>query len=349
MDNAPVLSITENLQSFPQHYFIYDHDLNSLRTIIAQVHTDDDVLFFASEDSGGLYIQVGLIGIESYPLLRCGLQHKIVYGRKWRIDKDLPTPEIIQTAFLAVQKAKEHEVRELLTYRPKTKKDFSAPFSCHQDTEILKSVLEQEYLYQDQYQYKNKGNELGNCDSQNDKHAFIKDILSRTKLAGRTFKIEEMLPLTKQRILVDLSLGQNEEINDPLPPEFNKVNFELIVDTARPSTFLYRLLDECVAKSCRYVSEHFTYKGFARFSETLTPDFIANVSLASRPYSKQKANVEFSKVFRKENAKVDAARVPDMGLGELYTINLRKLSRYPSLQGFLPNGLLSQSPTYAKK
>jgi hypothetical protein len=341
MDEAPVLSITENLQSFPQHYFIYNHDLNSLQTVIAQIQVDNETLLFASEDNRGLYIQIGLIGVESYPLLRCGLQHKIVYGRKWRIDKDVPTPEIIQTAFLAVQKAKEHEVRELLTYRPKTKKSYSALFSCHQDTDILKSVFEQEHHHQVNHQ--------GNCDSQHDIHAFIKDALSRTRLAGRNLKIEEVCTLTRQRLLVDLSFEQNEKVNDPLPPEFNKASFELIVDAARPSTFLYRLLDECVAKSYRYIAEHFTYKGFARFSEALSPDFISNVSLASRPYSKQKTNVEFSKIFKKENAQIDAARVPNMGVGELYTINLQKLSRYPSLQGFLPNGLLSQSPTYAKK
>lgn len=335
MDNAPVLSITDNLQSFPQHYFVYNHDLLSLRSIIAHIDVDKDTLLFASEDKGGLYIQVGLIGVESYPLLRAELQSKIVYGRKWRIDKDVPIPEIIQTAYLAVQKAKEHEVRELLTYRPQNKKTFSALFSCHQDSELLKSVFEQ---------HGHGGNDnlhVNECD--------IKEAITRLRFAGRPFILDEVSNLSKQRLLVDLSLDCSQVVNDPLPPEFTDASFELIVDNSKPTSLFYRLIDECITKSHRYVAEHFTYKGFARFSEALTPDFIASVSLASRPYSKQKEHVEFSRVFKKENACIDASRVPDIGTGDLYDINFQKLSCYPGLHGFLPNGLMCHSPTYAKK
>lgn len=62
-----------------------------------------------------MYVQIGLIGRENYERGPAVRRRKLVYGRKWRLDADTPSSEILQTMYLAIQKAREHEVRELLT------------------------------------------------------------------------------------------------------------------------------------------------------------------------------------------------------------------------------------------
>ena len=85
--------------AFPQHYRRYKPDIgrpaaHRRRYLLARRN-----LLFADEDGSGLYLQVGLIGRENYERGSQIRPHKLVYGRKWRIDPDTPTSEVIQTAF----------------------------------------------------------------------------------------------------------------------------------------------------------------------------------------------------------------------------------------------------------
>lgn len=53
------------------------------------------------------------------------------YGRKWRLCPYMTDSEVVQTAFLAVKTAEEHETRELFTFKG------ARIFGPHIDVEVL--------------------------------------------------------------------------------------------------------------------------------------------------------------------------------------------------------------------
>ena len=99
MEHALPVDISSGVRAFPQHYFVFDNSLKSLTSIVSAIETEKDIVIFSSEDDWGVYVQVGLVGKENYSLLRHDDRPKIVYGRKWRIERNIPTPEIVQTIF----------------------------------------------------------------------------------------------------------------------------------------------------------------------------------------------------------------------------------------------------------
>ncbi len=111
LTNAPIIELGNGKSCIPQHYLFYKHSLKSVEQIVALVDFDESYPVFACEDEKGIYVQVGVIGFDNYH--RLSSDKKIVYGRKWRIETQLPSSEIIQTIFLAIKKAREHEIREL--------------------------------------------------------------------------------------------------------------------------------------------------------------------------------------------------------------------------------------------
>lgn len=323
IDHAQPIRILPEISAFPQHYYVYSHNLKSVSNILAEIQYDDAFLLFACEDDCGIYLQVGLIGIESYPLLRQSACPKIVYGRKWRIDADMPTPEIVQTAFLAIQKAKEHELRELFTLCAASNKQAASPFSCHQDVDLLQLYfLNSSTLTQTTVTLDN-----------------VNELTSHIRLSDRPLIVECITPLPNSRLLIDAKVDAQYETSSILPEEFKNQHISWIVDVNQPHSFYYEALASCISISNKHVAEQFTYKGFARFSEQLNPLDIAVVSLKSRPYSKQASDLQFSEAFRKENFQIDANRVPAMGRGVLRQTNQRKLETYKGLTGFLPNEL----------
>ena len=104
MPQAPSVLLPNGNKVVPQHYLQFKQTLLSLREIINHIDEVPSTPIFADEDEQGMYIQVGLIGRENYDRGQYSRPHKLVYGRKWRIDSDTPTSEIIQTAFLAIKK-----------------------------------------------------------------------------------------------------------------------------------------------------------------------------------------------------------------------------------------------------
>lgn len=74
----------------------------------------------------GFYLQIGAKGtcnVTGAPLDWT--------GRKWRLSEHMTTSEVVQTAFMAVMAANEHEAREMFTYRDES------VFDPHYDVEKL--------------------------------------------------------------------------------------------------------------------------------------------------------------------------------------------------------------------
>lgn len=91
----------------------------------------NDWVFVVGFDGSQLYLQVQ----ADEPCSETGEMHRW-HGRKWRLSKHMTDSEVIQTAFLAVMTAVEHETREQFTYRG------HAVYSPHYDVQKLVGLLE---------------------------------------------------------------------------------------------------------------------------------------------------------------------------------------------------------------
>lgn len=325
MANAPSIELPNGYIGIPQHYLRYQQTLSSVRALLADIQFDDKTLLFAGQDPNGLYIQVGMIGRENYERGDQQRPHKLVYGRKWRIDRDTPTSEVIQTAFLAISKAYEHEVRELLTVKDAWQAKVSAPFSCHQDLPLLTENADL-VAAEEQPRLQTL--------------ADIEQLLAGVKFAQHDIDVVSFHAQQPFSYLV-VRLG-----NAPLARQqegdlahFNQQLVSVTLQENTASEVLFALLDSFLHINQRWVEETFAYQGFARFSRSLDPRQIAAVSVATRPYRRDATNEHFSRGFRQANYDVDRSRVPSLGTGFLAKRNREVIQAYQGLLGHMPDGL----------
>jgi len=135
LDNAPRLTLRNGRSCIPQHYLQYAHSRESVEALMNNVEFCDNYPIFVCEDAGGIYLQIGIVGFDNYKASKKQTGPKIVFGRKWRVEPNLPSSEIIQTAFLAIKKAREHELRELFTFNIGGK--VTTPFNNHHDLPLM--------------------------------------------------------------------------------------------------------------------------------------------------------------------------------------------------------------------
>ena len=336
MANAPFVTLANGHHFIPQHYLRYQHTAESIQQIISEIDYADNVLLFAAEDVNGMYVQVGLIGRENYDREHHVRPQKLVYGRKWRINSDPPTSEIIQTAFLAIKKAKEHEVRELLTLVDKASSKVSTPFSNHLDLPLM--TKNKDFLQSRQL----KTSELN--------IRLVAEFLEGVTFGERKIVVDLVEQRRQSQYLVDVSLGelplarQAEGHKD----EFEGATFTLILSDATRSALLYALMDALNAHSDNHVENHFRYQGYRRFSRNNDPEKIAALSIASRPYARDSRNTGFNVGFKKANYDIDASRVPDIGTGRLAAKNSALIAGYAELQGHMPLGYENESQKLAR-
>jgi hypothetical protein len=327
MPHAPSVELPNGKSCIPQHYLRYQQTAESIAEIVVDIDFDAHTPIFASADHSGMYLQVGLVGRENYDRSHQLRPQKLVYGRKWRIDTDTPTSEIIQTAFLAIKKAREHEVRELLTQRDPISGKTSTPFSSHLDLPLMALNLDL----------------VGKAET----HApapsaeRIAEFLAPVRFGQRVIEVLDVLPRPNGTLLVDLQLGElplARQAEGDLS-EFNHLSFTVLLRELSQSELLHEIMAAMVLHSDRLVDERFTYKGFARFSRVHAPARIAQLSIATRPYARDAANASFTPVFKAMNYEVDAARAPALGSGALASKNRSKIAAFgPQLAGHMPPG-----------
>ncbi len=329
MPYAPQVRLPDGSLATPQHYKLYQQNPDSVAELLSQISFDQHTLLFCDQDQQGMYLQTGLIGRENYEHGQRLRPHKLVYGRRWRIDSDMPDHEIVQTAFLAIKKAREHEVRELLTIHLPHSMRASAPLSSHQDMALMQTQAA--FL-------------LAPPATRRMLKAERTDAL-RTRLQSLRFaqRPVHLLHAEQRRngdMLLDLQIGAA-----PLArhlegdfPEFSDLQFSITVPGNAPHQLMYALMDALIQHSDRYVEQHFRVNGFARFSRGLDPQGIAALSLQTRPYARDMRDARFAAAFQQANFAVDAARAAPLGSGKLADINRRKLQQFPALGGHLPAG-----------
>lgn len=327
MPESPRVQLPDGSFVVPQHYQQYAQTPASISAVLEKISFDEHSLLFCGQDASRMYIQVGLIGRENYERGNVIRPHKLVYGRKWSIDADTPDTEIVQTAMLAIKKAREHEVRELLCLRPPGFMTYSAALSSHQDVDVL------------QNQGENLKAKATPFEAEETPQSVVRDQLQQMQFGQRPILLKAFKQRENGDFLIDLEFGQAPlaRMHEGDLPEYDRLEFSVIISGVEQ--FVYALMDTLIQHSDRYVEEHFQYDGFARFSRTLDPFKIAAISLQTRPYSRDMKNVRFEQVFRSRNYEVDASRAARLGVGPLAEINRRKIRAIPQLQGHLPADL----------
>ncbi|MDB2437806.1 hypothetical protein N9W89_03760 [Hellea sp.] len=291
IDNAPTLTLRNGRSCIPQHYLHYSHSLASVENIIADIEFSDRYPIFVSEKADSLILQIGIVGYDNYRSISKQTGPKIVFGRKWRVERNLPTSEIIQTAFLAIKKAREHEIRELFTLKLDGKT--TTPFNNHHDLPLMArnaEILE-----------KPARSDLS-----------FKGSLDLVKFDNGHFSLLDTQNLRNGLAAVTL------ELNMPHPkmhPEFTSDPIVLLLKSMTPNALLQALIAELIARSDNYVDETFLYRGFARFSPGVDVTAIAQLSADLRQNPETLLGQEscnFVKDFEAERYDTDITRVPQL-------------------------------------
>jgi hypothetical protein len=170
----------------------------------------------------------------------------------------------------------------------------------------------------------------------------IVDILKRVKFKGQYFKLIDSIERARNIILdIELEGPQTSAPADQLTlSEFDHFTGTLVVNDYNPTYFLYRIMEELVAHSDRFVAESFSFRGFARFSSSLDPTAISELSLMTRGREKASNLKDFYATFQRFNFLTDASRAPELGSNSLERKNRAILAQYPLLQGHMPKGLV---------
>lgn len=320
LENAPKAELADGRFCIPQHYLSYQHTLRSVEQILLDIDCDPRYPIFASQDTSnheaGIYIQVGIIGIDNYKA-DTNQQEKIVYGRKWRVEPQLPTSEIIQTVFLALKKAREHEIREL--FRLEYQKKITTPFNNHHDLPLLTNIRER--LQSD--------TSLSSTQNTAQFSTEIEHILESVYYDEEKFELLSFIKRPTGQYLVELASVQNpnQSVSDLKSSSF----ISFFISELNINQFLNQLMQQLIHLSDRYIDENFHYRGFNRFSWNNDVKAIAQLSSEVRQLHKSEEAESFNVHWKQNNYETDRSRIPVVSSGQLW----HKLKR--QLEPFSPN------------
>ncbi|OUS40510.1 hypothetical protein A9R00_05620 [Oleispira antarctica] len=312
LDNAPKTELADGRLCVPQHYLSYNHTLKSVEALILDIEYDIRYPVFVGQEQAGLYIQVGVIGVDNYQnkTNATEAETKIVYGRKWRVEPQLPSSEIIQTVFLALKKAREHEVREL--FRLQHNEKTTTPFNNHHDLPLL--VRSEQRLQ----------SSISNS-SVSDFNQQLEQVLKSVSYDGRQFELLSFMKRPSGQYLIELVIKQ--EMKTYIGFFLNQLNI---------NQFLHQLMQHFIDASDRHVDEHFRYCGFNRFSWNNSVAAIAEISAEVRQLHKDETLDNFHQHWQQTNYETDRSRIPNPAPGELWDKIHRQLKQFSPQEHTLP-------------
>ena len=320
---APQIRLDRGPSVVPQQYLNVERNINNIEAILERIEFSEDYLLFAHQENGVLSIQVGILGCENYPFSeQQAIETKIVYGRRWLIEPTTPTSEVVQTALLAIKKAREHELREnvllLLNDQHKT-----TPFNSHMDLPLMKS--NPSYFYAD--------SDHNHSNNENDVRLRTQTVLESVKIKSFEIQLDSVRILNEEKSLIELSISATEQ-NVHFPELINQ-RVAIICDDFNESVFLYELMNELIKRSDRYIEEHFTFDGFARFSHNVCPQKLAEFSYQTRNIKNK--DPRFYQHFRQMSYDVDASKAPFYASGALGEKQREMIKNGKVTGGYLPN------------
>jgi len=315
---APQIQLSNGQSCVPQHYLRYSHCRESVEKIVLDIQYCDNYPIFVCEDKGGVYLQIGVIGGDNYPRNSTTHTNKLVYGRKWRVEPILPTSEVIQTVFLAIKTAREHEIRELFRFSGVDKT--STPFNNHHDLPVLARLAEQ----------------VSQTPAKLCRQAELHIKLQQLSYDHATLRLLEIQQRNNGSWILDIHIvptaatGLEELVRSTAP-----VIVSILLTTLCANQLYYQLMDSFIKLSERYIETNFSYRGFKRFSRDIDVLKIADLSLQLRQ-KPAPSEQRFVKGLQQINYNTDETRVPILAKGALRDKLLLNLERFPELQGIMP-------------
>lgn len=317
LDNAPHTTLQDGSLCIPQHYLSYQHSKASVEALVMKISYSDKYPIFVTEEDKHIVIQIGIIGYDNYQPLENQPHAKIVYGRKWRVEPNLPTSEIIQTVFLAIKKAREHEIRELM--RLNINHVMTTPFNSHHDAPLIARSVKEKHPV-------SEANELS-------KNA-LQQILNDIEYDGNKFELNHLERRDSGQWLVELQIQQQSSSQLNELKHRQVINY--FIDRLTINHCLHGLMTALIQLSDRHVEEHFLYDGVARFSWDLDLMEIARLSADTRRLHLDADKQSFSHRWRQMNYMTDETRVPLITHSPLAEKLKTLLHQFGPLEGVLP-------------
>jgi hypothetical protein len=325
--DAPLIALSNGESCIPQHYLRYQHDRTSVENIVLDIEYSADYPIFVGENQQGIYIQLGIIGRDNYALTTKAATKKLVYGRKWRVEPTLPTSEIIQTVFLAIKTAKEHEVRELfqLTYQG----SLTTPFNNHHDLPVLARVKSV---------FACCPSEIANTLNQDELEQALKNI----RYDNAVFELINFEKRQNQQWLLDIKIvpAVNTQLMELIDTQ---ITITLLLTNLTKNMLYQQLMSQLITLANNHIEQNFCYKGFNRFSKEHDIMLMAELSSQLRNKGYLENKDEFVDQFIASNYDTDKTRVPSLYQGPLSDKIKELLQAYPHLEGFLPQAIKAPS------
>lgn len=314
-ENAPKALLEDGRSCIPQHYLQYAHTRLTVEELILKIDYSSRYPIFVCQDHTGIYLQVGIIGQDNYSNKAGQAQAKIVYGRKWRVEPNLPSSEIVQTAFLAIKKAREHEVRELFRLRSENK--ITTPFNNHQDINLLthSSLLQAN-------------------DNQKLSWATLQQELNDVSYDQATFFVHHLEQRRSHCWLLELEVIASELTNQPEVK--GGVIISLVLTQLTFNEVLHQLMAHLIHLSDQHVDEQFTFSKVARFSRNNSIKAISSISANTRQLHKSISLLDFEQGWKESNYETDLTRVPQLSTSKLSRKIKAQLNSFGELSGALP-------------
>ena len=325
--SAPVVDLPNGQTCVPQHFYGYSHSLESVEHLLGKISFDKAFPIFCAEDEQGLFIQVGIIGRENYEKKVPDRSKKIVYGRKWRVEVNLPTSEIVQTVFLALKKTREHEIRELFSLKAEDGKSVSTPFNSHHDLPLMAQYAELFDLSMDP-------------DADFDMNV-INQTFERLSFDQTRIECLDMCTRRNGKFLIDIIFHIGNAAQDPQIEfaELHGIECTLVLNKACINELLYEVMQCLVNLSDRYVEEHFSFNSFRRFSRNNNIQAIGDFSINTRKIHEGTLNEEGKRLISEHNCQVDESRAPLIKLAQQKQRLASSFMQTEAMEGFLPKGL----------
>jgi hypothetical protein len=320
MPGAPTVTV-DGTKVTPSQYKLYNQTVDAVQEVVSKLTYKPNMHVFVSSDGDkpgeGVYIQVGIVGPDNYPIHGKDLPEKIVYGRKWRVEKLLPTSELIQTVMLALKGAEEHEARERMVIGGYT------PLNNHLDVPLLQQYLETH---------------------EGKPEAPVTDVASAQKAfdsihyAGCKVEVMELEHRKTGKTLVDVELKGDPEFGR-VSKDFDGKQMTLVADGDTPSQLIYALMDSVLHETNRGIEENFKFDGFARFSRDISVDQLRDFNAFSRNARNFQPAPGFADVAKALNRGIDAERPPIFMAGPANDPAKADIESRPDLLGAKPKGL----------
>jgi len=317
MSNSPSVTLENGLICTPQHFLNFEHTLDSLSKIVLDCQYHNHFPIFAYQQQDMLFVQVGIIGKDNYQA--GSTNDEIVYGRKWFIDGFTTTSEIIQTIMLAIQKAKEHEIRELL--QVVNNDHTTTPFNCHLDIPLISSVLAHQSTNSNPVSLQTNEEAINNA-------------IQKVRFDRQSIQLSSVDYLPNNTIAITCSM-EKSTLNQKFFGNLEKLSF--IIEKVTEEAILGQLIDTMILASNQEVKEYFLYKTQNIFSRQTNIALLSTLAIYTRNETFKQGT--FGQVFETNNYQTDQRRLPQPATKELYSSLVKSMSQFNIQGGIIPSWL----------